>query len=950
MYPITNAVKALFEAEQTKVLRITGTDKNGAVISITDDDVRENSFEIDRYSCNGQMLEIGTAISAQLSMKLENTDGRYDSIVFEGAELFVEIGIADWTQANPTITWVPCGYFTPDIQPRKMTTISITALDRMMWFENVSVLLHPWTTQSGEIIRDSAGEPIYFVSNASLVFPCTVAELVGRVCALCNVPFSQNLSGLPNHNYSITELLVTDQSVTFRDVIKWCAGIMGTNAWIDWSGSLRFSWYNNDTGYVSTVDNRLSSDLYENAIVITGVKCTLPDDESTMYIAGSNDYAIDLTGNNLINADNVQTLLQGVYNALNAFAYTPFSANVIAAPYLWPMDRIVFTDKNGNGHVSALTNVNLSLNGSTALSAVGESLKAYSYGTPGSFTLQQQAAMQKWRSNVVADTRAAVDNASAQITGANGGYVRFMYDENGVMTEILIMNTPDIATATKVWRWNSGGFGYSSNGYQGPFTTAITQDGSIVANFITTGVLNADLILAGTMSADRISGGVIDGETILAKLLNIVNEDGDTIAKLEDILVLGKSGNTNVIINDNSLVMKDKNGNEYFSVKDLRNEAGYVEYTESVTVLPWNYPQFYPNITPYTIVSVYWDDVMITDYVDYGDSIRILDTKSTESTLTVTYRSNTPVYNIVFGNLEDSSQRGAYSSALGDHNTLKGNYSIVAGYTNQALSHYCAAFGRNTKAAYCCLSFGHGSDSSGGYAFAGGYFCIASGLYSHAEGNQTTASGRDSHAEGNQTTASGQDSHAEGNNTTASNTCSHAEGNYSIASGQYSHAEGNQTNANGNASHAEGRATIADYNYQHVSGKYNISGDNAEIIGNGTSTENRSNARTLDWFGNEWIAGTLTQASDSRLKEESGEVPDLSDIRARRFKWNDKKGSHDDLDHIGYFAQDVEKVAPYLVQEDAMGYKSLDYIALLCAKVEQLERRVQQLEEEVKKQ
>jgi len=571
MYPITEAVKALFEAEQNKVLRITGTDKNGTAISITDDDVLIDSFEIDRYSCNGQMLEIGTAISAQLSMKLENIDGRYDSIIFEGTELFVEVGIADWTQANPTITWVPCGYFTPDIQPRRMTTISITALDRMMWFENVKVLLHPWTTQSGEIIRDSAGEPIYFVSNASLVFPCTVAELVGRVCALCNVPFSQNLSGLPNYNYSIPELLVTDQSVTFRDVIKWCAGIMGTNAWIDWSGSLRFSWYNNDTGYVSTVDNRYNSDLYENVIVLTGVKCTLPDDESTMYIAGSNDYAIDLTGNNLINADNIQTILQNIYYVLNAFAYTPFSANVIAAPYLWPMDMMVFTDKDGNGHVSALTNVNLSLNGSTALSAVGESLKAYSYGTPGSFTLQQQAAMQKWRSNVVADTRAAVDNASAQITGAKGGYVRFMYDENGVMTEILIMNTPDIATATKVWRWNSGGFGYSSNGYQGPFTTAITQDGSIVANFITTGILNADLIQAGTMLADRIFGGTLTlgGSNNVSGTLTVNDANGNTIGTWnKDGITLNKGSIAGPSITlgggnnaDGSLTVKDANGN-----------------------------------------------------------------------------------------------------------------------------------------------------------------------------------------------------------------------------------------------------------------------------------------------------------------------------------------------------------------------------------------------------
>lgn len=613
MYPISNAVKALFEAEQNKVLRITGTDKNGTAISITDDDVLIDSFEIDRYSCNGQMLEIGTAISAQMSMKLENIDGRYDSIIFEGTELFVEIGIADWTQANPTITWVPCGYFTPDIQPRRMTTISITALDRMMWFENVKVLLHPWTTQSGEIVRSSSGEPIYFVSNASLTFPCTVAQLVQRVCALCSVPFSQNLSSLPNYNYTISELLVTDQNISFRNIIQWCAGIMGANAWIDWTGSLRFSWYNNETGYVSTADNRYSSDLYENAIVITGVKYTYTDDEATMYIAGTDDYAIDLTGNGLVNADNAREILQNIYQSINAFAYTPFSASVIAAPYLWPMDRVVFTDKDGNGHVSALTNVNLSLNGTTALSAIGESLKAYSYGSTGSFSAKQKAELEKWHSNVVADTKEAVDNASAQITGAKGGYVRFMYDENGVMTEILIMNTPDIATATKVWRWNSGGFGYSSNGYQGPFTTAITQDGSIVANFITTGILNADLIQAGTMLADRIFGGTLTlgGSNNASGTLTVKDASGNTIGAWNNngiVLNKGRISGPSITIggsnNVNGLLsVLDSNGNtvgkwdnNYFEV-DTSNlnidSSGNLQLSEK---RPWSQDEWWRRI------------------------------------------------------------------------------------------------------------------------------------------------------------------------------------------------------------------------------------------------------------------------------------------------------------------------------------------------------------------
>ena len=63
--------------------------------------------------------------------------------------------------------------------------------------------------------------------------------------------------------------------------------------------------------------------------------------------------------------------------------------------------------------------------------------------------------------------------------------------------EILIMDTQDINTAKNVWRWNNGGLGFSSTGYYGEFGTAITRDGKIVADFINTGLLNANLIRAG---------------------------------------------------------------------------------------------------------------------------------------------------------------------------------------------------------------------------------------------------------------------------------------------------------------------------------------------------------------------------------------------------------------------------------------------------------------------
>lgn len=102
------------------------------------------------------------------------------------------------------------------------------------------------------------------------------------------------------------------------------------------------------------------------------------------------------------------------------------------------------------------------------------------------------------------DLQNAVNSATNWIAGTKGGYVIFRRNELGQPYEILVMDTPDIATAQKVWRWNNGGLGYSSTGYNGPYRTAITQDGAIVADFITAGTLNAALVKVANLIADHL--------------------------------------------------------------------------------------------------------------------------------------------------------------------------------------------------------------------------------------------------------------------------------------------------------------------------------------------------------------------------------------------------------------------------------------------------------------
>ena len=96
----------------------------------------------------------------------------------------------------------------------------------------------------------------------------------------------------------------------------------------------------------------------------------------------------------------------------------------------------------------------------------------------------------------------AIGKATGLITGQSGGYVVIhTSEENGQPYELLILDAPSIDEAVNVWRWNVGGLGFSRNGYNGPYETAITADGQIVADFITSGSLVANIIKAGVIQS-----------------------------------------------------------------------------------------------------------------------------------------------------------------------------------------------------------------------------------------------------------------------------------------------------------------------------------------------------------------------------------------------------------------------------------------------------------------
>lgn len=104
----------------------------------------------------------------------------------------------------------------------------------------------------------------------------------------------------------------------------------------------------------------------------------------------------------------------------------------------------------------------------------------------------------------------AIDQATAMITGADGGYYRVL-DTNGdgkPDETVWMWDSEDIETATKLWRFNYAGLGHSNNGYGGPYEVALTENGAVNASMITVGVLNVDIAKAGSLqSLNFVQGG-----------------------------------------------------------------------------------------------------------------------------------------------------------------------------------------------------------------------------------------------------------------------------------------------------------------------------------------------------------------------------------------------------------------------------------------------------------
>lgn len=481
MYKVSQEVKNLFNKNYIQVADITVNGVNES-FSVAENKIVQGSLRIDRYSVSNSKIEVGSAVAAELTLKLKNDDGKYDNTVFEGAEVFVKIGIKKWDAhrwENTVIHWIPCGYFTIDEPPRALSTITISALDRMILFDKT-------------------------VDISKLSFPMTVADLLNKICTICGVTLATDITRLPNKDYQITAY-PEGQDLTYRTLLQWCAALTGTCAFMNYDGNLELKWYE-QTDLTISPSERYNSDMQENDVAITGIY--FKDAANTEYIAGTDDYCLDLSSNGLLQ-DNVQVVLDTLYVSLKGFSYRPYTATIKSAPYIYPMDMIHYEDAKGEVHDTIITNVTFGMNLSTSIAGKGETTQKQKYSQGGGLTKQQATILEKLRENL---DKAMTAKEQAQLelnrllSNSLGLNIVTIPQDDGTQV-YYFCDGETLESSNIIYTFKANGFAWTKSWNDGNpvWKYGFSKDGNAIYNMLAAYKISTEYLDAECVTAEKLS-------------------------------------------------------------------------------------------------------------------------------------------------------------------------------------------------------------------------------------------------------------------------------------------------------------------------------------------------------------------------------------------------------------------------------------------------------------
>ena len=329
------------------------TPVGGTAFTVDESRIWQGSFEIDRAISGQSKFEVGSCVVGELKLELDNHDGAYDSIVFNGAEVVARIQTYNFDQNGdpvPDATFVMGHFYVVEVDTNG-NRVALTCYDAMFKFDI------PLTEVSG------------------VPFAMTYWQLLSGMCTEAGVTTTVTQTSMQNMRYAISGIssymLAIPQGYTemsCRDALADMCASIGAYAYINEAGQLVIEQFddawlketstshtyyeNNYAPYFHdfTPANMTKFNRDEENVTISGA--TVIDGRDREFSAGTAGYVIELDKNWCIWTTDTGTVSQAYANGLNTMlggaTFRPFKASHIPDLSMQLGDRVLITDARGH--------------------------------------------------------------------------------------------------------------------------------------------------------------------------------------------------------------------------------------------------------------------------------------------------------------------------------------------------------------------------------------------------------------------------------------------------------------------------------------------------------------------------------------------------------------------------------------------------------------------------
>lgn len=546
MIVTSNGYKDAIKKNRIFYADIQITTEKGEKISVTKENLFSLSITDNVSSANS--FDVGSAISNQVTIKLDNSKGIYDQYDFADAQILVKIGLR---LADGTTEWLNKGLFTSDPGEDTGAALTLKAYDNMLKFDRS-------------------------YSNSSLTYPASLGAIVRDACSRCEVPL-----GTPTFDMDdfVVQQRPEDEALTFREVLCWVGQLSCHWFRCNTAGQLEAGWYDtdgyeNDTGKFFEVKNITSQNISED-VVITGVK--IKQKSGAEYLVGNKGYVLEITENELLQDADIQTVGSLLGEKLIGLRFRKLSVTHQSDPSMEAGDLAKVTTRNAT-YKTLITGTTFQLGAGqqsecAAETPIRKSADRFSKSTQNYVSLRKLIKQEK------TDRELAIENLNKVLENSSGLYPTYEEQPDG-STITYFHDKPTLAESKNVIKITADAVGVSNDGGKTyPFGFFLT--GTMITKLLYAEGINADYIDAGSITvkdqqekiifqADFATGKVtISGDCVMIGDKTAT----DAIKDAMDAATAAASNMTMQLDNDHATVPVDADGK-------------YEKFPEGITTRP----------------------------------------------------------------------------------------------------------------------------------------------------------------------------------------------------------------------------------------------------------------------------------------------------------------------------------------------------------------------------